>query len=90
MDIVWIPVVVVLVALATYAAVRIFGGKRQDLTKDADTQARDVRAAAEAALAAELEALEGERRELEGIKVIENDAERLQALADLANRRRNR
>lgn len=88
---VWIPVVIVLVALGVYAAVMILGGdKRRDLAKEAETEAKDVKAAAEAALTVELAAIEGDRRDLEAIKAIGNDAERLQALADYANRRRKR
>jgi len=91
MDIVWIPVAIVILALGAYAAMHLFGGgKRQNLAKDAEARARDVRTAAEAALAVELESLEVERQDLEGIKGIKNDAERLRALADFANRRRKR
>lgn len=90
MDAVWIPVIIVLVAIVAYAAVHIFGSKKRDLTKDAEAEAENVRAAAEAALTVELKALDSEREELEGVKAIENDAERLKALADFANRRRKR
>lgn len=90
MDIIWIPVGLVILALGTYAVAYIFGGRKQDLVQDAQNRVADVRAAAEAALVAELQAIEDERRDLDYIKNIEDAGERLKALAAYANRRRRR
>lgn len=90
MDIIWIPVGLVLLALGTYAVAYLFGGRKQDHVRDAKNQVADVRAAAEAALVAELQAIEDERAELDEIKAIEDAGERLKALAAYANRKRKR
>lgn len=87
MDVVWLPVAIVLVALGVFAAVRLFQPDKGDLVGDTHKRAQDLKAAAEAALAAELHTLKGDREELDRIRGIESDAERLQALADYSNRR---
>lgn len=87
----WIPVVLVVGAIVVYVLVRIFGGKgndRRELVDKAQTEADNIKAAADAQLAAELQEVDADKDKLAEIGEIEDDAARLSALADYANRER--
>lgn len=89
----WIPVVVIVGAIVVYIVIRLVGGKgddRRELVDSAKTDAENIKAAADAQLAAELQEVDADKAELAKIGEIEDDAARLSALADYANRRRNR
>jgi hypothetical protein len=92
MDTAVIVLAVAIGAVVVIAVAMVFGAKggKKELVAEAETKAEDIRAAALASLAAEIADLEKDRRDLNRIKAIENDAERLQALADYANRRRKK
>ena len=84
----WIPVVVVVLAIGIFVVVRLFGGKKFDLVAEAKTKAADIKVAADAQLAAELQEVDADRGKLNEIKEIVDDEARLAALAKYANRRR--
>ncbi len=84
----WIPVVVIILAIGIFVVVRLFGGKKSDLVAEAKTKAADIKVAADAQLAAELQEVDADRGKLDEIKEIADDGARLAALAKYANRRR--
>lgn len=87
----WIPVVIVVLALGIYLVARLVTKKPDDrkaLVDEAKTEVAEVKAKADAQLAAELEKVDADVGELNAIKEITDDAARLQALADYGNRRR--
>ncbi len=84
----WIPVVVVVAAIGLYVVVRLFGGsKKSDPVAEAKAQAADIKAAADAQLAAELQEVDADVAELDRIKEIDDDEARLAELARYANRK---
>lgn len=89
----WVPVAImlaiVLVAAGVYVVWKV--RKRDDprkLLNDAKTEAADIKAAADVELAAELEAVNADKAELEAIEAIDDEDARLAALAKYGNRRR--
>lgn len=84
----WIPVVVIVAAIGLYAVVRLFGGgKKPDPVAEAKAQAADIKAAADAQLAAELQEIDADIADLDRIKAINDDEARLAELAKYSNRR---
>lgn len=84
----WIPVVVIVAAIGFYVVVRLFGGgEKPDLVAEAKAQAEDIKAAADAQLAAELQEVDADVAELDRIKDIDDAESRLAELARYANRR---
>ncbi len=84
----WIPVVVVVLAIGIFVVVHLFGGKKSDLVAEAKTKAADIKVAADAQLAAELQEVDADRGKLDEIKEIADDEARLAALAEYSNRTR--
>lgn len=85
----WIPVLIVAIAIGVYVVARIFSGKsKRDYVAEAKAETADIKAAADAALAAELQEVDAARGELDRIKDIDGDEARLAELAKYANRRR--
>lgn len=85
----WISVVVVVAAIGVYVVVRLFNREKPDLVAEAKARASDIKAAADAQLAAELQEVGADHNELERIKAIDNDEARLAELARYGNRRRS-
>jgi hypothetical protein len=84
----WLPILLVVGVLAFYALNRVFGNSgtpKRDFAKEAEGSAETITDNAEAELEAHNEVIEKERDAIEDAKDIDDEAERLKALADLGN-----
>lgn len=89
----WVPVALIALVLVFYGLSRIFGKSpkaKKDPVEEAHQEAADIKTAAGALLEEELATVVADKEELDRITKIENDEDRLKALANFGNSRRRR
>lgn len=87
----WVPVALIALVLIFYGLSRIFGKgpkAKKDSVEEARREAADIKTAAGALLEEELATIVADKEEFDRITKIENDKDRLKALAEFGNRRR--